>query len=84
VDRDAVGIVVGVGLCIGALDLGADRQREGAVLGVSLGRCMVANEKFDGWLCGSVCGIVAKRLSGSGCRYGGWGGAWYLHVKFWW
>jgi len=45
--------------------------------------CMVANGKFNGWLCGSGCGIVTKRLSGSGCRWdGGWGGAWYWRVQF--
>jgi len=26
-------------------------EEEGAVLGVSLGRCMVTSGKFDGWLC---------------------------------
>ena len=31
-------------------------EGEAAVLEVSLGHCMVANGKFDGWLCGSGCG----------------------------
>jgi len=39
-------------------------EGEGAVLYVSLGHCMVIYGKFNGWLCGSGCGIVTKRLSG--------------------
>ena len=54
---------------IGVLNFGGDRRREGAILGVSLKRCMVVNEKFIGWLCGSGCGIETKRLSGSTCRW---------------
>jgi len=61
--------LVGVGLYIGVLYFGGDRRREGAILGVSLKRCMVVNEKFIGWLCGSGCGIETKRLSGSTCRW---------------
>jgi len=37
VDRDAVEMVVGMGLCIGVLDFGGDRRREGAVLGSEFG-----------------------------------------------
>jgi len=33
-------------------------EGEGAVLGVSLGRYTVVNGKYDGWLCGSGCGIA--------------------------
>jgi len=63
-----------VWLCIDVLDFGGDCRRGRAVWRVSLGCCMVANGKFNGWLCRSVCGIVTKLLSGSGCRWdGGWG-----------
>jgi len=60
-----LGTAVGVGLCIGVIDFGGDRRREGAVLEVSLGRCMVVKGEFHGWLCGRGCGTVTKRLSGS-------------------
>ena len=67
-----LGTVVRVGLCIGIIDFGGDRRREGAGLGVSLRHCMVVKGKFDGWLCGSGCGTVTKWLSGSGCRWKWW------------
>jgi len=76
VDQDAVGDGGWVRLCIGVLDFGGDHRKDKDSFGVSLGRCMVANGKFDGWLCGSGCGIVAKRLSGSRCRWDdGWVGS---------
>ena len=65
-------MLFGVGFCIGVIDFGGDHRREVAVLGVSLGRCMVVKGKFDGSLCGSGCGTVTKRLSGSGCRWEWW------------
>ena len=37
------GVVTGVGLAMGVLDFGGDRRREGAVLGVNLGRPIVTN-----------------------------------------
>ena len=36
----------GVGLGMGVLDFGGDRRREGAVLGVNLGRPIVTNGAF--------------------------------------
>jgi len=38
--------VSGVGLGMGVLDFGGDRRREGAVLGVNLGRPIVTNGAF--------------------------------------
>ena len=40
------GVVSGVGLGMGVLDFGGDRRREGAVLGVNLGRPIVTNGAF--------------------------------------
>jgi len=40
------GVVRGVSRGMGALDGGGDRQREGAVLGVNLGRPIVTNGAF--------------------------------------
>jgi len=42
-DPDAVLMVSGVGRVMGVLDGGGDRRREGAVLGVNLGRSTVTN-----------------------------------------
>jgi len=57
-------------------------EGEGTVWG-EFGSCMIANGKFNGRLCGSVCGIVVKRLSGSGCHWEWWlGGAWNWRVEF--
>jgi len=40
------GVVRGVGRGMGVLDGGGDRRREGAVLGVNLGRPIVTNGSF--------------------------------------
>jgi len=40
------GMVSGVGREMGVLDGGGDRRREGAVLGVNLGRSIVSNGEF--------------------------------------
>ena len=46
---DTVGMVVGVGLCIGVLDFGGDRRSgRGSLMGVSMGCFTVTNGKFDG------------------------------------
>ena len=50
------GVVSGVGLGMGVLDFGGDRRRERGSLG--------------GEFAASVMYIVAKRLTGSGCRLG--------------
>jgi len=39
--RIPFGVVRGIGQVMGVLDFGGDRQREGAVLGVNLGRPIV-------------------------------------------
>jgi len=41
-------MLFGVGFCIGVIDFGGDHRREVAVLGVSVGRCMVVKGTFDG------------------------------------
>ena len=46
-----LGMLVGVGLCVGVLDFVGDRRRGRGSFGVSLVCCMVVNGKFDGWLC---------------------------------
>jgi len=51
-----LGMVVGWGFVLAYKILVVIVEGEAAVLGVSLGHCMVANGKFDGWLCGSGCG----------------------------
>jgi len=39
-------VVSGVGHCMGVLNFGSDCRREGAVLGVNLGRPIVTNGDF--------------------------------------
>jgi len=73
-------VVVGMGLCIvllciGVLDYGGDRRRGRGSFGGAFGTLHDCQWKFNGYLCRSGCGIVAKRLTGSGCRWdGGWVG----------
>ena len=48
------GVVSGVGLGMGVLDFGGDRQREGGSLGVNLWRPIVTNGDFVASLCGRL------------------------------
>jgi len=49
------GMESGVGRGMSVLDGGRDRRREGAVLGMKLGRPIVTHADFVAYWCGSAC-----------------------------